>query len=83
MINVIKYTTVLLGAILLGVNATWCYQPGQNVCPKESYSGQATNACCDQLQVTDRDRGCWVEGAQHDAFTVCCIQQWGCEGIED
>jgi len=73
-------------ALLLFVgatNATWCYQPGQNVCPGESFNGQATNACCDQLHVTDRRRGCWVEGTLHDQFTVCCIQQWECEGITD
>ena len=73
-------------ALLLFVSvtsATWCYQPNSNTCPGESFHGQATDSCCDELNVTDRRRGCWVEGAQHSAFTLCCIQRWGCEGIED
>ena len=73
-------------ALLLFVSvtsATWCYQPNSNTCPGEAFNGQATNSCCDQLNNPDRRRGCWVEGAQHSAFTLCCIQQWGCEGIED
>ena len=80
------YMNMKFAALLLFVSvtsATWCYQPNSNTCPEESFHGQATYSCCEALNVTDTRRGCWVEGVQHMAFTDCCINNWGCDGIED
>lgn len=75
-----------LAALLLFVgatSATWCYEQSSNLCPKESGHGQATQACCDQLGVTNHQRGCWVEGNLWEQFRTCCINQWGCDGVEN
>ena len=76
-----------LAALCLFVSvasATWCAESsGAGICPKENFKGQATDSCCNQLNVSDRRRGCWVVGAQHQDFVACCVNQWGCSGVTD
>lgn len=70
--------------LFVGVtSATWCWEQSSNKCPKESQHGQATDSCCDQLGVGNRDRGCWVEGILWEQFRACCIGQWGCDGVQN